>query len=328
VLVTGGTGYLGRRVIELLLEAGERVLALARRPAPELEALGAEARPGDLSDTESLALAARGCAAVIHCAARTGVWGPLSLYMEANVQGTRNMLSAARGAGAGIFIHASSPSAVYDGRDLAGVDESYEALPPRRFPYAWTKALAEREVLAADSPELRTLALRPHLAWGPRDPHFLPRLAALARAGRLRLFKGGPYLVDPTYVDNAARAHLLALARLREGAPCSGKAYFLGQGEAVDSRDFINSLLEAMGLPKARISVPPRAGRLAARAAEAAWRLLRLKGEPPVSYFTALQLSTSHYFDISRARDLLGYRPEVSMEEGLSRLKASLAARA
>ncbi|MDR1042000.1 MAG: NAD-dependent epimerase/dehydratase family protein [Deltaproteobacteria bacterium] len=325
VLLTGATGYVGRRVLELLLEAGYRVRLLSRRPVPELAALGAESAPGDLADRDSLARAAQGTWAAVHCAAKTGVWGPLSEYLSVNLEGTRNMLRAAREAGAGIFVYTSSPSAVYDGRDMNGVDEGWEALPPERFRYARSKALAEREVLAAAGHGMRTLALRPHLVWGPRDPHFLPRIVAMRRAGRLRLFKGGPYQVDPTYIDDAARAHLLALESLAGSECASGKAFFLGQGERVDSRDFINRLLAAAGLDPVVPSVPPALGRLGARLAEGAWKLFRRKGEPPVTYFTALQLTTSHWFDLSRARELLGYVPEVSQAEGMRRLSESLA---
>ncbi|MDR1312619.1 MAG: NAD-dependent epimerase/dehydratase family protein [Deltaproteobacteria bacterium] len=326
VLLTGATGYLGRRVLELLLESGYRVRALVRRPAPELEALGAETAPGDLGDEVSLDRAARGVSAVVHCAAKTGVWGPAEEYMSANFAGTLNMLEAARGAGARVFVHASSPSAVYDGRDLAGINEDYAALPPPRFPYARSKALAEREVLAAASPGFRTAALRPHLVWGPGDTHFLPRLVSLARAGRLRLFKGASYTVDPTYIDDAARAHVLALRSLAASGRASGKAFFLGQGEPVDSRDFINRLLAAAGAPPVAVSVHPAVGRLFARVAEVAWKILARGGEPPLTYFTALQLTTSHYFDLSRARELLGYEPQVSQAEGMRRLAESLVA--
>jgi nucleoside-diphosphate-sugar epimerase len=326
VLLTGATGYLGRRVLELLVEAGWRVRCLVRRPAPWIGALGAETVAGDITDRESAAAAADGVGAVVHCAARTGVWGPLSDYMEANVAGTRNMLDAARWAGVGVFVHTSSPSAVYDGRDLKGVNESYRADPPRRFPYAFTKALAEAEALSRASKTLRVTALRPHLVWGPGDTHFLPRLLAMARAGNLRMFKGGPYTVDPTYIDDAARAHLLALDSLRRSGRASGRAMFLGQGAPLDSRDFVNALLAAGGLPPVRASVPPWLGRLAARLAELAWRAAMRSGEPPISYFTALQLTTCHHFDLTLARELIGYVPQVTMEEGMRRLKASLAA--
>ncbi|MDR1037164.1 MAG: NAD-dependent epimerase/dehydratase family protein [Deltaproteobacteria bacterium] len=326
VLLTGATGFLGRRVLELLLEDGWKVRALARRPAPELEALGATVVRGELEDRVSLDTAASGAAAAVHCAAKTGVWGPLSEYVRANFHGTRNMLDAARKAGIGVFVHASSPSAVYDGRDLEGIDEGYHALPPKRFPYALSKAMAERDVLSAASPWFRTAALRPHLVWGPGDTHFLPRLLAMARAGKLRLFRGGPYLVDPTYIDDAARAHLVALRSLMRGDAASGKAFFLGQGEIVDSRDFINRLLGAGGLAPVVPSVPPLLGRAAARMAELAWKLLRRKGEPPVTRFTALQLTTSHWFSLSRARDILGYVPAVTQAEGMRRLAESLAA--
>ncbi|MDR1080170.1 MAG: NAD-dependent epimerase/dehydratase family protein [Deltaproteobacteria bacterium] len=326
VLLTGATGYLGRRVLELLIGAGYVVRALARRPAPELRALGAQVARGDLEDREALAAAAEGVWAVVHCAARTGVWGPLPEYLRANLLGTRNMMDAARGAGAEVFVYTSSPSAVYDGRDLEGIDESYSALPPERFPYARSKALAEREVLSAAAPGFRTAALRPHLVWGPGDTHFLPRILKAAGAGKLKLFRGGPYTVDPTYIDDAARAHLLALESLARGERASGRAFFLGQGELVDSRDFINGLLAAGGLPPAVPSLPPGPGRLAARAAEGIWKLFRLGGEPPVTYFTALQLTTSHWFSLAAAREILGYVPEVTQAEGMRRLKESLAA--
>jgi nucleoside-diphosphate-sugar epimerase len=324
VLLTGASGFLGGRVLDLLLHKGHEVTLYLRRDVPGLEARAHRVAKGPLDDQGGVREAAGGCEAVIHCAGKTGTWGPLGGYLRANAQGTAAVLNGAREAGARLFVHTSTPSVVHQGESLSAVDESAPYMGDKRYGYPYSKMLAERMVLGADSPSFRTLALRPHLIWGPGDPHFLPRLFAMEERGRLRFLSGGPHLVSHCFIDNAAHAHLLALERLAEGAPVSGLAYFIAEPEPLPIKDLVNSLLACGGRPPVEREVPRALGRAYGALCELLWGLLRLSGEPPMTSFAARQMSTSHYFDLSRARDVLGYSPVVGVQEAFLRLKAHL----
>ena len=319
-LVTGGGGFLGGAVVRLLRERGDSVRSFSRQAYPALEALGVEQRRGDLGDAAAVAAAVAGCDVVFHVAAKAGVWGPWAEYYSANVVGTEHVLAACRLHGVRRLVYTSSPSVVFAGHDEEGIDES--APYPKKFlaNYPRSKAMAERLVLAANGPALATVALRPHLIWGPGDPHLVPRLVERARAGKLRQVGNGRNRVDTVYVTNAADAHVLAGDRLAPGSPVAGRAYFITQGEPVLLWDFINRVLQASGLPRATRRIPAWAAYAAGAILEGVYRLLRLRGEPPMTRFVARQLATSHWFDISAARRDLGYEPRVSTEEGLRRL--------
>ena len=192
--------------------------------------------------------------------------------------------------------------------------------------YPATKAVAEQAVLAAHSPQLSTVALRPRLIWGPGDNHLLPRLVERARAGKLRLVGDGSNRIDTTYVDNAVAAHLAAFDALhgKPKAKCGGKAYFISNGEPKPVGDVINSLLRAAGAPMVDKLVPFRAAYWLGAACERAWSWLPLSGEPPMTRFLAEQLATPHWYDMAPARADFGYQPKVSFLEGLKRLGESL----
>jgi nucleoside-diphosphate-sugar epimerase len=324
VLVTGGGGFLGQAVCRLLAARGEHVSALNRRRYPALAGLGVVQHIADVRDPDGVRAAVAGCDAVVHCAALAGLWGPAAAYRSVNVRGTANVIDACLRAGVPRLVHTSSPSVVHDGRDLEGVDES--APHARRFlaSYPASKAIAERLVLAADGDRLATVALRPHLIWGPGDPHFLPRFAARARRGRLVLPHAPGKRIDTVYVDNAARAHLLALDALAPGSPAAGRAYFITQDEPVTVTRWVNALLDAAGLPPVTRHVPARLARLGAAAVEYGYRLARVRAQPPLTRLAAVQATTSHWFDISAARRDLGYEPRISMADGLARLAAHL----
>jgi len=249
ILVTGAGGFLGGAVARQLRDRGGAVRSFSRSAYPAFTELGVEQIAGDLADAGAVARAVRGCDAVIHTAAKAGVWGPEHEYFCANVTGTRNVLAACRAHGVRTLVYTSSPSVVAGDHDLNGVDESVPYPPHHLAAYPRTKAQAEREVLAANGPDLATVALRPHLIWGPGDPHLVPRLLARARAGRLRRVGDGSNRIDTTYVENAAAAHLLALDRLRPGAACAGRAYFIAQGEPLPLWEFVNRVLALAGLP-------------------------------------------------------------------------------
>ncbi len=324
-LVTGGGGFLGKAIVRRLLQEGICVRSLARGNYPELLTMGVEQHRGDLSDVRVINEAVSGCDIVYHVAAKAGVWGRFEDFYQANVLGTRNIIDACRREGVAKLVYTSSPSVVFDGRDMEDVDESvpypdhYEAFYPQ------TKAEAERMVLAANSPGLATVALRPHLIWGPEDNHLTPRILDRGRRGKLRRIGTAPCLVDTTYIDNAAEAHLQAAAHLSIGSPVAGKVYFIAQGEPVPLWDMVNRILAAGGLPPVSGRISPRAAYAAGRLLERVYRLFRLRGEPPMTRFVARELSTAHWFDLRAARRDFGYSPKISLDEGMARLTAWLA---
>jgi nucleoside-diphosphate-sugar epimerase len=323
-LVTGGGGFLGGAIVRRLVERGDAVRSLARGDYPALREIGVETVRGDLVDADCVRRAVEGCDVVFHVAAKAGVWGPFKEYYRANVTGTRHVIDACRAAGVGRLVYTSSPSVVFDGRDVEGADES--APYPTRFeaPYPATKAEAERHVLSAAGPELATVALRPHLIWGPTDNHLVPRILARARAGRLRRIGRANKRIDATYVDNAADAHLLAADHLFPGSPISGRAYFIAQGEPIPLWDLVNKILQAGGLPPVKRSVPLPLARAAATLFEAAYRAAGSSTEPPLTRFVVRELAAAHWFNLDAARRDLGYNPRVSTDEGLARLAAWL----
>jgi nucleoside-diphosphate-sugar epimerase len=322
-LVTGGGGFLGGAIVRLLYKRGDHVRSFSRQSYPVLEKLGVEQVQGDVADLASISSAVSGCDIVFHVAAKAGVWGRWDDYYRANVIGTESVIAACRANGVRRLVFTSSPSVTFAGVDQNGVDES-EPYPNRFLAhYPHTKALAEQAVLAANGPELATVALRPHLIWGPGDPHLIPRLIERAKAGRLKRIGRESKLVDTIYVDNAAAAHLLAADRLEPGSAVAGRAYFLSQGEPEPLWDFINKVLSAAGLPPVTKAVPAGVAYAAGTALETVYRLFRLRGDPPMTRFVARQLSTAHWFDLSAARRDFGYVSAISSAEGLKRLGPS-----
>jgi len=329
VLVTGGTGFLGRRLVARLLAAGRTVTVLGRTPAPDLEARGVRFVRASLDETAALHAACAGVETVFHVAAKVGVWGRHEDFFRTNVLGTRTLLEGCRAQGVRHFIHTSTPSVVYNGGDLRNADESLPLTTQCPSPYPVTKAMAEREVLAANSPKLRTVALRPHLIWGVGDPHLVPRLLARARAGRLRIVGDGRNVVDMVHVENAVDAHLLAESALISPTPlawsaAAGKAYFISNGEPVVLWDWINELLRGSGEPPVTKHISLGAASALGAICEVLWRVLPVRGEPSMTRFVAAELAKDHWFNIAAARRDLGYAPRVSMATGTAELIASL----
>lgn len=327
VLVTGGGGFLGRAVVERLLRRGHQVRSYARGSYPALAARGVEQVRGDLADPRATAAACAGCRAVVHAAALIpGTAGTARRFHDVNVAGTEAVIAGCRAHRVERLVFASSPSVIFAGRDLRGVDESIPYPDHYDSPYSRTKALAEQAVLAANDGALAAAALRPHLIWGPGDRHLVPALIARARRGRLVRIGRGPFRIDVTYIDSAAEAHALAVERLAPGAPPAGRAYFISQGEPVDLWQFVGRLLQLAGAPPVRRRVPRWLALAAAGVVEGAGRLLRPAAAPPLTRFLVREISSSHWFDISAARRDLGYAPPVSIAEGLRRLARSWAA--
>jgi nucleoside-diphosphate-sugar epimerase len=321
-LVTGGGGFLGGAILRRLLADGHEVVSLARGDYPELRALGAETVRVDLADSHRVIEAADGCDVVFHVAAKAGVWGTEQEFYNANVKGTSSVLAACHAHGIGRLVYTSTPSVIHAGGDIEGGDNTLPYPAHFEAPYPATKAIAERAVLSANCPELATVAIRPHLIWGPGDTNLGPRIVARSQAGRLRLVRAPGKLVDACYIDNAVDAHLLAAERLAPGAPCAGSAYFVTNDEPVAAAELINGILQAAGEPPCERYLPAGLAYAAGWLMELAWRLFRLDDEPPMTRFLAKQLATSHHYDLGATREDLGWEPRVSTAEGLERLAA------
>jgi nucleoside-diphosphate-sugar epimerase len=325
ILVTGGGGFLGQALCRGLVERGHEVLSFNRGDYPPLAALGVGQIRGDLADADAVRHAVAGVDAVFHNGAKAGAWGSYESYHLANVVGTDNVIAACRSHGVRTLVYTSTPSVTHRathpveglGADEVPYGENFQA------PYAATKTIAEQHVLAANDATLATVALRPRLIWGPGDQQLVPRLAERARAGRLRFVGDGTNLVDTTYIDNAALAHFLAFEHLAPGAACAGKAYFISNGEPLPMRELLNKLLAAVGAPAVDKSISFKTAYRIGAVAERLWPLLRLRGEPPMTRFLAEQLCTPHWYSMEPARRDFGYVPQVSIDEGLTRLKAS-----
>ena len=320
-LVTGGGGFLGGAIIKLLLAKGVTVRSFSRGEYPGLATSGVECFSGDLTDREAVAAACRGCDTVFHVAAKVGMWGSYRDFYDTNVNGTANLLAAAKAAGVSRFVFTSSPSVVFAGGDVEGWDES--APYPASFDshYAKTKALAEQLALAANAPQFSTVALRPHLIWGPGHDHLISEIVSRGRAGKLRRIGNFNKLVDTVYIDDAAMAHWLAAEKLSPESACAGKAYFISQGDPRPNWDIINMILAAAGTGPVTKTTPYWLAAPAAAAMETAWRLAGIKSEPPLTRFVVQQLTTAHWFDISAARRDLGYAPGITIEQGMKRLE-------
>lgn len=325
VFVTGAGGFLGKALCRFLRSASIEVVGYARGDYPDLEKMGVRLIKGDIADKKSLLAAMHGCDLVFHVASKAGVWGNKDAYFLPNVSGTENIISACQELNIQRLVYTSTPSVTFSGVDENGIDETQPYAAQYLNFYGLSKALAEKKVLAANSELLKTVALRPHLIWGPGDPHLVPRVIERAEAGKLKLVGRTDKLVDTIYIDNAVYAHLLAAVKLTESAPtCAGKAYFLSNEQPILMAEMLNKILACKGLKPVTKRVPAPLAYAVGTLLE--WLYLGFKkdSEPLMTRFVARQLSTSHYFDISAAKKDLQYRPLVNIEQGMAKLQASL----
>lgn len=348
--VTGAGGFLGKAICLRLLAAGIKVTGFARGHYPELEALGVVMLQGDLVNKDQLQQAMQGCDIVFHVASKAGVWGDRDSYFCPNVKGAANVIAACKALKIEKLVYTSTPSVTFAGQDESGIDESTPYATRFLNYYAHSKAIAEKMMLDAnqvgdmplENPDvtqvssqvttqatapyaLKTVALRPHLIWGPGDPHLVPRVLSRGRLDKLKLVGREDKLVDTIYIDNAAYAHVLAALELCQAKPkCQGKAYFLSNDEPITMAKMLNLILACDALPPVTKRVPQSVAYVAGAVLETVYFLLKKQEEPMMTRFVARQLSCSHYFDISAAKRDLGYRALVSINEGMARLKASL----
>lgn len=324
VLVTGGGGFLGLYITEQLVERGDEVHVLCRGQYDRLDQLGVTCHRADIRDAAAVHAACNGMDAVIHTAAVPGIWGSWKTFHSINTIGTQNVIDGCRKGGVGRLVSTSSPSVVFDGQPHVDANESLPYPDKYLCHYPHSKALAERAVLSANAPDFATTALRPHLIWGPRDNHLIPRLIARAKSGRLRRVGDGSNLISMSYVENAAAAHLQALDALSPAAPSAGKAYFINEPQPVQLWDWVDELLGLAGLPPLKKSISLNAAKVIGAIFEGVFGLFRVSAEPPMTRFLALQLALSHTYDTSAAAQDFGYRPIIEYDEAMRRLQPDL----
>lgn len=326
-LVTGGGGFLGLHIVEQLLNAGNDVRVFCRGTYSALQQLPVEVVQGDIRDRDAVERACEQIDAVFHVAAVPGIWGPWETFYSINTVGTKNVVAGCQSKGVQRLIYTSSPSVVFDGTDHIDADASLPYPENWLCHYPHSKALGEQAVLQAnDDAGLRTVSLRPHLIWGCRDNHLIPRLISRAKSGRLRRVGEGTNVVSVVHVENAAAAHVQAEQSLRNDVTAAGQAYFVNEAEAVNLWEWIDQLLKLAGLPPVRKSISHRNAYRVGSAMETAWKWLRLPGEPPMTRFVASQLAGSHSYSITAAQRDFGFTPVISMQEGLRKLEPELRA--
>jgi nucleoside-diphosphate-sugar epimerase len=318
--VTGGGGFVGGAIVRQLVEKGFEVGVFGRNHYPHLENLKVRQFQGDILDSDLLIRSMQGYDTVFHVAAKAGIWGPKHEFEQTNVTGTRNVLGACFANGIHSLVYTSTPSVVFNRKDITGADEGLPYAQRFLCYYASSKAVAEQMVLASNSEILKTCAIRPHLVWGPGDPHLIPRLIDRGKAKELKQVGDGQNMVDITYVDNVADAHILAAENLHAAATAAGNAYFISQGEPVSLWTWINDLLQKLNIEPVTKKINAKPAYIIGTLLEGIYMWFGSGKEPPMTRFLAEQLARSHWFSIDKARNDLGYEPKVSTSEGLKRL--------
>jgi nucleoside-diphosphate-sugar epimerase len=324
VLVTGGGGFIGMALIKRLNAEGHRVTSFSRREYPLHWALGIKSIQADIRNQEAIEEACKGRDIVFHLAAKVGIWGKYDDYYSTNVTGTANVIRACKNQGVKGIVFTSASSVVFDGSDLEGIDETYPYPAKHGSHYSGTKAEAEKMIVRANTENLKTISLRPHLVWGPYDSHLIPGILKRASSGRLRRIGDQEHFIDTTYIDNMVDSLMLAARALESNTDACGRNFFITNGEPARVWDFVNSIIQIAGHGPVQKRIPERVAMIGAGFSEWSHRIFNINSEPFITRFAIKELCTNHWFDISSAKEILGYEPRVSYAEGFKHLKEYL----
>jgi len=320
VLITGGGGFVGKALIRLLQKEKIECAVVGRNVYPEFKALKIKCYQGDICDKDFILSTLKDFDVVFHVAALAGIWGKKEHFYNINVVGTENIIEASIKNNIPALVYTSTPSVVFSGDDILEGDEKLPYSTRFLCEYARTKAIAEEAALSADQAVLKTCAIRPHLIWGPGDPHLIPRLIERGKKKSLKIVGEGENVVDITYIENVAMAHFLAAKNLLTTGSSCGKAYFIGQERPVKLWQWINELFRALNIPPVEKKISLSAAYTAGRILETVHKLIIPNTEPVMTRFLAEQLAKSHYFSHESAHVDFGYSPQVSIEEGMDKL--------
>ncbi len=315
---------MGMALIKRLIKEGHKVTSFSRREYPLHWALGINSIQADITDPVAVEKACENRDVVFHLAAKVGIWGEYDSYFSTNVSGTLNVIKGCRKQGVSRIVFTSSSSVVFGGSDLDGIDESYPYPEKHGSNYAATKAMAERLIIEANSDALKTISLRPHLVWGPYDTHLIPGILKRAKTGNLRRIGDHEHFIDTTYIDNMTDALILAADALESKPEAAGRNFFISNGEPARVWDFVNSIIQIAGHEPVQKKIPEKVAMFGAAVAEWSHKTFKAKSEPFMTRFAIKELCTNHWFDISSAKEILGYNPRVSYAEGFKNLKGYL----
>jgi len=317
--VTGGSGFLGRNLIKALHTRGDTVVALARSLAAmeTVRKLGAEPQAGDLVDVAAMRAGMDGAEVVYHCAAKVDDWGDPAEFHRVNVEGTANVIEAARAAGVRRLVHVSTEAVLADGSPIHDADETRPRASKPIGLYPTSKGQAEAVALAANGEGLEVVVVRPRLIWGEGDTAVLPKILEVMRKNQFAWIGGGQYFTSSCHVRNVCEGALLAAER---GRP--GEAYFLTDGAPVEFRQFITAMARSQGVEPGDRKIPRGLVYALAAISELIWRAFRLKGGPPVSRTAILLAGEQVTVNDAKARRELGYQGLVTREAGLAEMAA------
>jgi nucleoside-diphosphate-sugar epimerase len=318
LFLTGGSGYVGRNIIRHFIAAGTPVVALVRsaKSAEIVTALGAVPVIGDINDTD-LAASMTGCQMLVHAAADTNHGRATAQQLRTNIEGTRSVFQAARAAGVSTALHISTESVLLDGNPLINANEDHPF--PRRpaGAYSASKGEAERVALGLAAPGFKVVAIRPRFVWGRDDTTALPTLVGAAQSGQLAFIDGGRYRSSTTHIANLCHAIALALDKGR-----SGQVYFITDGEPVQFRSFVASLLKTQGIIAPDKSVPRWLLRGMALIGDALGNVSGGRITLPITLQEFATSAVEVTLDITKARTELGYHPVITAEQGFAELAA------
>lgn len=313
VLVTGAGGFLGSHLVDLLVECGEpvRILMRSGEDVTQLAQPGVEVHWGDLADRMSLEAAVDGVDRVLHCAARTGAWGPQAEYEIANVYGLKTLVDAAMAAGVRRIVHVSSVTV--HGVDVHGTVDETAPLRGGYDPYSRSKVAGEKLLQHMIHEKGAPVTIvRPGLLYGPRDTNSFGRFATLIEQGKMVLFGSGNNHMPLIYVTDVAQGILLASS----ADHAIGREYILVNDEPATQRDYLNAIALELGVPLPSRHIPYRLALSVGAAAEKTGHLLNWK-QSPLTRFGVEVLGGENRFIINRARSELGFIPQVSLTEGV-----------
>ncbi len=316
VFVTGGSGFVGRSMIQMLCDRGDQVIALARseQAVRQVTQLGAQVVRGDLLDERAMSQGMQGCDVVFHIAGFLSMWGRYAAFYETNVIGTECTLAAALAANVPCFVQIGAAASVFDREPLSQIDESHPLQQPKFSPYIATKSIAEQRVIAANRPGFRTSVVRPAWIWGNGD-HVLPQLVTAVKTGQFIWIAQGNYPYMTTHVVNVCHGAILAAER----SP-GGQAYFLGDGDIVQFREWVTALLQISRVQPGKLSIPRWVAWHVAGVIEAIWSITGRKDIPPITRTAVRLIGQELTFTDHKARQELGYTPIVTRELGLAEL--------
>ncbi len=319
VFITGASGFIGGAIAADLTAQGHDVVALSRSEMSDaaIAALGAKPVRGNLGSVAPDMLG--GCDVAVHCAAYVGDWGTLADFWTANVDGTEQLLDVAKQAGVKRFIHMGTEAVLFRGQHMRNIDETTPYPGSTPFYYSLTKGEAEKRVLAANDPaaDFTAISLRPRLVWGPGDQTVLPAAIDMIEKGAFAWIGGGKARTSTTHVHNICHAVTLLLKTGR-----GGEAYFVTDDEVVTIKDFMTRLVATKGVEIPDRSLPAAVLGAAAFVLEKIWRLFGMKSAPPVTRFAIAIMSRDCTINIDKAKRELGYRPVVTVDDGLAALSA------